>query len=136
MGLRSYEPFLANGGKIDPLTDIRNMGIVTAGDVYWVSSVSDSDHTARTDKMGRQVVKTSIQQAVDATVNDQNDYILVVPSDANAVFGLGTAVDLNKDRVHLLGLGYNKAKNSYSVTVRDNFGTTPDTEVINVTGDG
>lgn len=136
MGYRLYEPFLANGGKIDPLTDIRNMGIVTAGDVYWVSSASDSDHTARTDAMGRQVVKTSLQQAIDATVSDQNDYILVVPSDSNAVFSVGTAVDLNKDRVHLLALGYNKAKNSYSVTVRGDYGTLPDSEVLAVTGDG
>lgn len=136
MGLRSHEPYLAFGGKIDPLTDIRNMGIVTAGDVYWVSSASDSDHTARVDALGRKVVKTSIQAAVDSAVNDQNDYVLVVPSDANAVFGLGTALDVNKDRLHLLALGYNKAKRSYSVTVRDNFGTTPDTEVLNVAGDG
>lgn len=124
------------GGKIDPLTDIRNMGIVTAGDVYWVSSASDSDHRDRTDILGRKVVKTSIQAAVDSTKSDQNDYILVQPSDANAVFGLGTALDINKDRVHLLGLGYTKSKNNYTVTVRDNYGTLPDTEVVNVTGDG
>lgn len=128
--------FLGLGGKIDPLRDIRNMGIVTAGDVFWVSSASDSDHRDRTDLLGRSVVKTSLQAAVDVTENDQNDYILVQPPDANAVFGLGTALDINKDRVHVLSLGFKKSKGSYSVTVRDNYGTTPDTEVVNVTGDG
>ena len=110
------------------------MGIITAGDVYWVSAVGDSDHTARIDAYGRNVVRTTIQSAIDKTVNDANDYILVIPSDANAVFAAGTAVDLNKDRVHLLGLGYNKAKRSYSVTVRSSMGTLPDTEVLSTTG--
>lgn len=136
MGLNFNDPYIAFGGKIDPLTDIRNMGIVTAGDVYWVSSTSDSRHTTRTDRMGRNVVKTSLQAAIDATRNDQNDYILVQPTDGGTAIPVGTAVDLNKDRVHVLGLGFNKAKNSYSVTVRDTFGTLPDTEVLAVTGDG
>ena len=122
--------------KIDPLTEIRNLGIVTAGDVFWVSSPSDSDHTDRVDQLGRGVVKVSGQAAVDVCSNDQNDYVLFVPSDANAVFGLGTALDVNKDRVHMFGLGANKAKNSYSVTIRTNMGTTQDTELVNVTGDG
>ena len=36
--------------KIDPISEVRNAGIVTAGDVYWVSSTSDSDHSARVDR--------------------------------------------------------------------------------------
>ena len=33
MSLRLYDPYFWHN-KIDPLTDIRNMGIITAGDVY------------------------------------------------------------------------------------------------------
>ncbi len=135
--MSSQNPYvLGIGGKLDPLTDIRNMGIITAGDVYWVSSVSDSRHRTRTNLLGQKIVKTSLQSAIDSTRDDQNDYILVVPSDANAVFGAGTAIDLNKDRVHVLGLGYNKAKRSYTATFRSSMGTVPDTEVLAVTGDG
>lgn len=135
MGLKNHDPYFWTQ-KIDPVSDIRNMGIITAGDVYWVSKVTDSDHTARTDAYGRKVVKTGLQAAIDASVNDANDYILVISPDGGTAFDVGTAVDLNKDRVHLLGLGYNKSKRSYSSTIRDNFGTTRDTEVLAVTGDG
>jgi hypothetical protein len=135
MGLRNHDPYFWNQ-KIDPVSDIRNMGIITAGDVYWVSSVSDSDHTARIDAYGRKVVKTGYQAAVDASVDDANDYILAIPSDANGTTTIGTALDINKDRVHLLALGNSKAKNSYSVSVIDAFGTLPDTEVVAVTGHG
>jgi len=38
-----------NQYKIDPLSEIRNAGIVTNGSVFWVSSVNDSDHRVRTD---------------------------------------------------------------------------------------
>jgi len=48
-----------NTYKIDPLTEIRNAGIVTNGQVFWVSSVADSDHRDRTSAMGRKVVKES-----------------------------------------------------------------------------
>lgn len=136
MGMNRTDPFIAFGGKIDPISDIRNAGIITSGDVYWVSSPTDSSHTTRTDAYGRTSVKTSIQEAINQTVADHGDYVMVIPQDANAVWGLGTAVDLNKDRVKVIGVGYSRAKNSYSVTVRGNYGTLPDSEVLNVTGDG
>ena len=135
MSLRLYDPYFWHN-KIDPLTDIRNMGIITAGDVYWVSKVTDSDHTARIDALGRKIVKVDVQSAVDATVNDQNDYILTVPGDGGTAISVGTAIDLNKDRVHLLGLGYTKAIRGYTSTIQDSMGTVPDTEVLAVTGDG
>lgn len=122
--------------KIDPWTEIRNAGIVTNGEVFWISKETDSEHTARVDALGRGVVKTSVQAGIDATENDQNDVVFVVPADGGTAFNVGTAVDLNKDRVKLVGLGYSRAKNSYSVTIQDNMGTTPDTEVLAVQGDG
>src|SRR5438132_515969 len=98
-----------NSFKIDPLTEIRNAGIVTNGDVFWVSSVADSAHTTRRNDMGRSVVKETVQQAIDASHNDNNDYILVIPTDAGTVRPLGTAIDVNKRRVHILGVGYRPA---------------------------
>ena len=121
--------------KIDPLSEIRNAGIVTNGDVYWVSKVTDTRHTHRTDDLGQGVVKTSIQAGIDATRDDQNDVVFVIPGDGGTAWSAGTAVDLNKDRVKLVGAGYNDAKSSYSITVQDSMGTTPDTEVLAVTGD-
>lgn len=91
--------------KIDPLSEIRNAGIVTNGEVYWVSSENDSDHRERTDLLGNTSVKTSLQAAINATENDANDYVLVLPTDGGTVRAVGTAIDFNKRRVHTLGLG-------------------------------
>ena len=68
--------------KIDPLSEIRNMGIVTNGEVFWVSSENDSDHRERTDLLGNSIVKLTLQAATDAAEDNGNDYILVVPTDA------------------------------------------------------
>ena len=81
--------------KIDPITEIRNAGLVTNGDVYWVSSASDSDHRARVDSLGLNTVKVGIQAAIDKTLADQNDYVFVIPRDDNGSWALGTALDIN-----------------------------------------
>lgn len=125
-----------NTYKIDPISEIRNAGIVTAGDVYWVSAESDSAHTSRTDSLGKKEVKTSIQAAIDECASDQNDYVLVVPKDDNGTWGLGTALDINEDRLHLLSVGYTKARVSYTNTILGSYGTVPDSEVVAVTGNG
>lgn len=124
--------------KIDPLTEIRNAGIVTNGEVFWVSSTADSDHTERTDELGRSVVKTSLQQAIDAVETDQNDYILIIPTDGGTVRRLGTAVDVNEDRVHILGVGYKTPSQSYAGLTFDGFGSAVgmDTELVFVSGAG
>lgn len=127
-----------NQYKIDPLSEIRNAGIVTNGEVYWVSSTADADHTERTDELGRGVVKTSLQQAIDAVETDQNDYVLVIPTDGGTARDLGTAVDINEDRVHVLGVGYKPSPMSYNgLTFRGYVAATGiDTELVNVTGAG
>ena len=124
--------------KIDPLTEIRNAGIVTNGEVYWVSSTTDSDHTERTDELGRSVVKTSLQEAINATETDQNDYVLVIPTDGGTVRPLGTAVDINKDRVHILGVGYKPGLQTYHGLTFRGFvsATVNDTELALVSGAG
>jgi len=94
-----------NQYKIDPLSEIRNAGIVTNGSVFWVSSVNDSDHRVRTDDLGNGEVKLTLQDAVNAMRNDRNDYALVIPTDSGTVRPLGTAFDVNKNRAHVLGVG-------------------------------
>lgn len=125
--------------KIDPLTEIRNAGIVTNGDVYWVSSESDSDHRKRTNDMGNSVVKTSLQAAINATTSGRNDYVLVVPTDGGTTRPLSEGVNINKNRVHILGVGARPAPSSYGLTFTGFATAAPsvvDTELVAVTGAG
>lgn len=126
--------------KIDPLSEIRNAGIVTNGEVFWVSSSADSDHRERTDLLGNSAVKISLQQAIDAAETDGNDYILVVPTDGGTARRLGTAVDVNEDRLHILGLGYKPGILTYNGLTFDAFDPASpagnDTELVMVTGAG
>lgn len=127
-----------NTFKIDPLTEIRNAGIVTSGDVFWVSSESDSDHRDRVDDLGRKEVRVSLQSAIDEVTTDANDYVLVVPTDGGTVRPLGTAVDVNEDRVHILGLGAGPAPQFYNGLAFEGYvvANGVDTELLNITGAG
>lgn len=124
--------------KIDPLSEIRNAGIITNGDVYWVSSVSDSAHTTRRNELGRKEVKETVQQAVDAARDNNNDYVMVIPTDNGTARRLGTAIDVNKDRLHVLGVGYKPAPMAYNGLTFDGYAVASgvDTELVNVTGAG
>lgn len=125
-----------NTYKIDPLSEIRNAGIVTNGSVYWVSSVSDSLHTSRRNDMGRADVKETLQQAIDAVRSDNNDYVLVVPTDGGTARKLGTAVDINEDRVHVLGLSSAPAPYAYDGLTFEGYvvANGVDTELVAVSG--
>ena len=127
-----------NQYKIDPLSEIRNAGIVTNGSVFWVSSVNDSDHRVRLDDLGEGDVKLSLQAAVDVARSDRNDYVLVIPTDGGTARRLGTALDVNEDRVHILGVGYKPGGQSYSGLTFDGFGSAAgmDTELVYVSGAG
>ena len=124
--------------KIDPITEIRNAGIVTNGNVYWVSSTADVDHSSRVGDLGRGLVKTSLQQAIDTAQSDRNDYVLVIPTDGGTVRPLGTAVDVNEDRLHILGIGNKPGVQTYNGLTFNGFvvATGNDTELVNVTGAG
>jgi hypothetical protein len=139
MGYTQNEPFLAFGGKIDPLSEIRNAGIVTAGSVMWVKNPSDAAYRTLKDQVGASVLKDTPQAGIDKTTNDAGDYVLVVPQDANAAWDLGTdgGLNVNKTRIHLLGMGYTRQGNGYRNTLRG-FGSTAamDTEVLNITAGG
>lgn len=140
MAFKDNVPFLAFGGKIDPLSEIRNAGIVTSGKVLWVKATSDSDYNTVKDSVGADAMFNDANTAIGRTRNDKNDYVLVTPSDSNAVYTLGSSIDLNKARMHLIGVGYNRNPLNYAVTFRGfatTAGGTPiDSEYINVTGGG
>ena len=126
------------GLKIDPLSEIRNAGIVTSGDVYWVSNVTDASHRTRHDAIGGGNLVTSLQAGIDKTASDENDYVLVTAADGGTIRTLGTAVDVNKDRVHLLGVGAVPAPQAYNGLAFQGYvaATGIDTELLNVTGAG
>lgn len=136
-GLKDHIPFLAYGGKIDPLSEIRNAGIVTNGSVFWVKATADSDYTTFQDAVGAANIRNTAQAGIDQVRSDTNDYVIVCPQDANAVYALGTAIDVNEDRVHLIGAGYTKASMGYSLTFQGYVvATVNDTNLMDVTGAG
>ena len=122
------------GGKIDPLSEIRNAGIVTNGSVFWVKPTTDADYTTFQAQVGQQNTFGTIQGAIDKARDDKNDYVLVTVPDSNAPYSPGsalgasgtgagtTALNIDKDRLHLIGVGFNRVADQYAVTVRG-FGT-------------
>ena len=122
---------------IDPLSEIRNAGIITNGSVVWVRAVADTDYTSFQDAVGAANVRNAINAGITAVRADKNDYVLVIPQDAGAVWNEGTAVDLNKNRVHLLSVGYTDAINGFSNTIRGFVAADGiDTSIVDVTGAG
>ena len=137
-GFKDYDPFFMAGGKIDPLSEIRNAGIVTNGSVFWVKQVDDPDYTTFQDSVGASAVRNSLQAGIDLVRSDTNDYVLVAPHTGGTILTLGTAVDVNEDRVHILGLGYKPVPQSYNGLAFQGFvvATGNDTELVMVTGAG
>ena len=102
---RNYDQF-----KIDPLSEIRNAGIVTNGRVVWVKASADSDYRTLGDDVGYDRIRTGVNDAMDVCRDDRNDYILVTPTDGNAPYDITTGMDLDLNRVHLVGVGYTKSQ--------------------------
>ena len=130
MGFRDNEPFLQFGGKIDPLSEIRNAGIVTNGSVFWVKIKADTDYTTFKDQVGADVIVNTIQDGINKTRNDKNDFVMVVPQNSGSVFSQTTTVNMNKDRVHLIGVGYTQSQRGYAVTL-EGFGTAGTASISN-----
>ena len=131
------QPYLKMGGKIDPLTEIRNLGIVTSGSVLWVKKTADDNYTTFADQVGASVIRNTVQGAIDLCRTDKNDYVLVVPGDGGTAYALGTAIDVNEDRIHLLGVGANHAHHGYALTFEGYVSANGiDTELMKVTGAG
>ena len=137
-GIKDLLPGMAiNGLKIDPLSEIRNAGIVTNGSVVWVRAVADDDYPAFQDAVGAANIRNTPQAGVDALRSDKNDYVMVVPQDAGAVWALGTALDLNEDRLHVLSVGYTRNSHGYSNTLRGFVSADGlDTSLVDVTASG
>jgi hypothetical protein len=134
---KDASPFIAFGGKIDPISEVRNAGIVTSGDVYWVKDISDADYNSFKEAVGKENLFTSIQDAIDKCTDDQNDYVMVCPKNGGTAWELGTAIDLNKARVHLLSVGYTKATHGYTNTLQGYATATGmDDEIVHVTAEG
>lgn len=79
------------------------------GNVYWVIKTTEThyaqfleDHLFEYSD-GSASVQTSIQAALDATVECRNDYVMVMPSDSD--YDLTAALTLSKKGVHLIAAG-------------------------------
>jgi len=138
MSFRSGEPYLGMmGGKIDPIREIRNAGIVTSGDVYWVKKPTDPDYVTVKDRVGSDRLRDDFTTALSLTTDDHNDYILGCPGEGGTAFELTAAVDVNKARVHLISVGYSQASHGYSNTLQGFAGATSmDDELVHVTAEG
>src|SRR6266571_2885324 len=134
-------PFLAFGGKIDPISEIRNGGLLTSGSALWVKNVTDADYRTFANQVGPANIFTDIQSAINRARNDKNDYIFVCPQDGGSAWtnttNVGSAIIINKARVHLISVGYGKTPYGYSNTIRG-FGTATayDTAVVKVLAPG
>lgn len=135
--LRDYEPAL-QFVKIDPLTEIRNAGIVTNGSVFWSKQTDDPDYTTFQDQVGAANIRNTLQASIDQVRSDTNDYVLVVPHTGGTALTLGTAVDVNEDRVHILGIGNKPVPQTYNGLTYEGFVSANgvDTELVFVSGAG
>ena len=137
MAFKDTYPFLAMGGKIDPLSEVYGAGLITSGSVFYVKNSTDSDYTTFKDRVGADVVFNDIQSAINKCKSDRNDYVFVCPKEDGSVWALGTALDVNKDRVHLISMGYTKARGGYSNVLQGYVSATGvDTSIVDVTGAG
>lgn len=141
MAYRDNDPFLQFGGKIDPLSEIQNAGILTTGNVVWVKHPSDADYITVKDRVGNENLFDTIQAAIDSSKvrSGKNDYIVVCPRDNNSPWvatGTPAGIVLNKHNVHLIGLGVGKAFGSASVIVEQpgTAGTIGTMGILQVTG--
>lgn len=127
-----------NTFKIDPITEIRNAGIVTNGRVLWVKDSGDPDFTTFKDAVGADSLRETVNAALDDRGrSDTNDYVLVTPKTNGGAYALGTAIDLDLDRIHLRGVANGRPEHSYAVTF-EGYAVAGgvDTELLNVTGAG
>lgn len=129
-------------GKINPLTDILNLGIQTTGNVVFVKNPSDADYRAVKEAVGgRSILFDTVQAAIDSPKvrSGKNDYVVVCPRDDNTAWvpaGTPAGIVLNKHNVHLIGLGAGKAFGSASVILEapGTAGTIGTMGILQITG--
>ena len=144
MAYRDSSPAITiSGQKINPLSDIMGLGIQTTGNVVFVKHPSDADYRTVKESVGRENLYDTIQTAIDSPKirSGKNDYVVVCPRDNNSAWSESNStaiVRLNKDNVHLLGLGAGQSFGSASVVLElpGTAGTIGTFGAIYVTGDG
>src|SRR3990167_9764160 len=102
MSYRTFDQNLVSGNKINPLSDIANLGIVTTGNVVFVKDPGDDDYRRVKEDVGNENLFDTIQAAIDSPkIRDgKNDYIIVCPKDDNTAYvpsGTPAGVVLDKD---------------------------------------
>lgn len=129
--------FYSLTGKINPITEIINAGILTSGKVFWVKDTSDDDYVSFKDSVGRENLFDTIQAAIDKCTSDQNDYVMVCPKKNGAVWQLTEGINLDEDNVHLISVGYGRSNIGYSNTIEGYaVGVVHDDQFLYVTGNG
>ena len=136
MSYKDNDPYLQFTGKIDPLSEIRNAGIVTNGRVYWVKSPTDADYVTLQDQVGRDRMGTGVNAVLTPMRNDRNDYALVTPTDSGTSYVVGTAIDVNKRRVHIVGVGATNSRTNKPTFEGYVAANGIDTEMMFVTSEG
>jgi len=119
-----------------PVGSIDTMGI---GQVYYVCQTTSPLYaTAAISRKqgqyndGSMRLHTTIQSALDATVSERNDYVIVLPD--NDDYDLTAALTMTKRNVHLIGPGGVNGGIGSSNAVRVDQNTT-NTPIITLTGD-
>lgn len=119
-GAPASRPFVLRKGisSVNDLVEGPGLGM-GVGNVYYVCKTTDT--TVYADMVAKQryyadgslMLHSTIQSALNATVECRNDYVIVMPSDSD--YDLTAALTLSKKAVHLLcpaGLGYERGANN------------------------
>jgi hypothetical protein len=123
--------------RFDAINAINLQGIEGAGNIYWVMQTTHGSYSQfKEDHQfvyadGSNSVHTGIQSALDATVANRNDYVIVMPDATD--YDITAALTMSKNRVHLVcpaGIG-NKGMNNFARIHQ----TTATTQCIVVTAD-
>ncbi len=135
--MKDTYPFLAFGGKINPLSEIQNAGIVTTGSVFFVKAVADADYSTVQAAVGPANMFNDIQTAINKCRNYANDYVLVCPQASNGTWSnttnVGSAIIVNKSGMHLLAVGYGNPTYNQNVSIGGlGTGVGVDTSVVKV----
>lgn len=116
MAYKTFSPDITlSGQKINPLSDIMNLGIQTTGNVVFVKHPSDADYRTVKEALGNENLFDSVQSAIDSPKvrSGKNDYVIVCPRDNSTAWvpagGTVADIQLNKHNVHLVSLGYGKS---------------------------
>jgi hypothetical protein len=128
--------YFALSGKIDPISEIKNAGLITSGKVIWVKDPSDDDYSAFKEAVGSDDnFSDTIQGGIDKCTSDTNDYVLVCPKKNGAVWQLSEGINLDEDNVHLISVGYMKTNIGYSNTLEGYASATVhDDQFLYITG--